>query len=67
MLSNNQTSTFKKDGYTATLMPKMLSTKQPGDPVFKEGDEQIVMANPVWLFPFAKKDEFVSPFSVWAK
>ncbi len=21
-----------------------------GDPVFKEGDEQIMMANPVWLF-----------------
>ena len=31
-------------------MPKMLSAKQPGDPVFEEGDEQIVMANPVWLF-----------------
>ncbi len=29
----------------ASLMPKMLSAKQPGDPVFK-----IVMANPVWLF-----------------
>ena len=37
-------------GYTASLMPKMLSAKQPGDPVFKEGDEQIMMANPVWLF-----------------
>ncbi len=31
-------------------MPKMLSAKQSGDPVFKEGDEQIVIANPVWLF-----------------
>ena len=37
------------EGYTVSVIPKMLSAKQPGDPVFK-GDEQIVMANPVWLF-----------------
>ena len=39
-------------------MPKMLSANQPGDPVFKEGGEQIVMANPVWLFEIDTRIEW---------
>ena len=34
-------------------MSKMLYAKQPGAPVFTEGDEQIVMANPVLFFEIA--------------
>ena len=49
-------------GYTASLMPKMLSAKQPGDPVFKEGDEQIAMANPVWLFLGMESDQYLEWF-----
>ncbi len=35
--------------YPASLMPKMLSAKR-GIQYLRRGGEQIVLANPVWLF-----------------
>ncbi len=37
----------------------MVSAKQTGAPVFKKGDEQIVMANPVLLFEMNENDNYI--------